>query len=191
MKKWFLAVAALGLLAGCQEEAAETTDAQQVTGPAGEIEQKIEEAFDIEVAVPTLQNHDIGLAYLDEGSEASPLKSAHLIYQTTTKPMDGFNVDTWGEQNGVEIIHGDLFKDAPLAELDIFPETYGTIMDSEKRDIAGQEVEFNLIPGAVRDTAFIGFDKEGAGYMIKYHLAENQEEDEAIAFAEQIIEALN
>lgn len=185
MKKWLLTSAALLFLAGCQDETAQTTEKQ---GPAGEIETKIEEAFGTEIAIPTLQNHEIGLAYLDgEGDE----QTAHLIYQTTTKPMEGMTAESWAESNKVELLHGELYKDAPLAELDIFQETYGSMDEPETREIAGEKVDYALIPGPTRDTAYIGFDKEGAGYLIKYQLAENQKEEEAINFAKQIIEGLN
>jgi len=184
MKKWLLPMAALAFLAGCQDEAAETPSSE-ATGPAEEIETKIEEALGTDVSIPMMQNHDIGLAYLDSAAEDT---SAHLIYQTTTKPADGFNIDTWSEQNEYEVLHGDLFKDAPLAELDIFPETFGELADAETQEIAGQDVAYKVIPGSIRDTAVIGFDKNGAGYMITYYLAANQTIDEAFNFAEKIIE---
>lgn len=187
MKKWILTGSALLFLAGCQEE----TQPNENQGPSANVEQQIEEAFDTEIAIPTLQNHEIGLAYLDNGSGEGSLRTASLIYQTTTKPMEGMTAETWAEQNNVELLYGELFMDAPLVELEIFPETYGTLTDAETREVAGEEVDFALVPGAVRDTAFIGFDKAGAGYLIRYNLAENQEESEALAFAEQIIEGLN
>lgn len=186
MKKWLILGAATLFLAACQDE--NTNEATEATNP---VEQQIEEAFETNVAVPTLQNHEIGLAYFEQDPETDEPKVAQLIYQTTTKPAEGFNVETWTEQNNMQLIQGDLFKDAPLAELSIFPETYGSMDRSETREIAGEEVDFALIPGHARDTAYIGFDKEGAGYLVRYHLAQNQTVDEALRFAEQIIEGLN
>ncbi len=190
MKKWLLAAAAVGMLAGCQDDN-ETTQPKETEGPSSEVEQKIEEALGTDVVIPTLSNHEIGLAYLEEGVQEENQTSAHLIYQTTKKPMEGLTAETWGKQNDVEVLHGELFKDAPLVELDIYPETYGTLDNAEKREIAGEEVDYSLIPGSTRSTAYIGFDKEGAGYMIQYHLAQNQSVEEAFSFAEQIIEGLN
>ncbi|MFC4353747.1 hypothetical protein ACFO0S_01540 [Chryseomicrobium palamuruense] len=183
MKKWLILSAATLFLAACQDE--------EANEPVNEVEQQIEDAFGTDVAIPSLQNHEIGLAYFEQDPETEEIQTAQLIYQTTTKPMEGFTVENWAEQNNLQLIQGDLFKDAPLAELTIFPETYGSMDRAEVREIAGEEVDFAVIPGHARDTAYIGFDKEGAGYLVKYHLAQNQTIDEALRFAEQIIEGLN
>lgn len=186
MKKWLILGAATLFLAACQDE-----QSNEANEPVNEVEQQIEDAFGTNVAIPSLQNHEIGLAYFEQDPDSQEPQLAQLIYQTTTKPAEGFNVETWTEQNNMQLIQGDLFKDAPLAELTIFPETYGSMDRSEVREIAGEDVDFALVPGHPRDIAYIGFDKEGAGYLVKYHLAQNQTVDEAMRFAEQIIEGLN
>lgn len=183
MKKWLLLGAATLFLAACQDE--------EASKPVNEVEQQIEDAFDTNIAIPTLQNHEIGIAYFEKHPDTKELQTAQLIYQTTTKPAEGFTVEKWAEQNELLLIKGDLYKDAPLAELTISPDTYGSMDRGEVREIAGEEVDFAIIPGPARDTVFIGFDKEGAGYLVKYHLARNQTVDEAMRFAEQIIEGLN
>lgn len=193
----FLFIAA-GVLAGCnQSENAEGKASGEEINDTEVIQRAINEKLDVEVYVPKHENYPATLAtveylfMLEDGEEIlrDEPKQATVTYQASTEELfEGVDVEDWEEENRSEVLYGDFYRGSAAVTLNIFPEGGATLGDADLIEISGEEVQYQFLERETGNFVMMMFDAGGAGYFIIYSLMDDQTEEDAKGFAQEIID---
>lgn len=186
MKKYSIIVALslLVLLISCSQG---TSDSETEV-----VQEKINEILGINPYIPQTDfpfgSLLIGYEMDTEEGEVStgdPMQAEVIYYFSKDAPLDEEMKKAWGDERK-ELVYGDLFLDNTAIQMTISKGGIGEMMDAESIEIDGHEVQYQVINEEL-DVVIMGVDFDGYGYTIQYFLLEDETEEDAIAFAEEII----
>lgn len=179
-----LLVAMLVMLVSCGQSADKTAD----------INEPIEDALGITPYLPET-DYPIGLITIeysqivDNGAMTKGDPSVAKVHylMSTDEIMDEEWKQAWEDKHPFEeIVYGDLYMDPTAIIVTIAPDGVGELTDAELIEIDGKEVQYQYI-SRDSETVFIAMNFDDIGYQIQYSADIEDIEEEAKAFAEEII----
>lgn len=179
-----LLVAMLLMLVGCDQSTDKTVD----------INEPIEDALGITPYLPDT-DYPIGLITIeysqivDNGAmtKGDPSMAKVHYLMSTDEMLDEDAKEAWEDnQSFEEIVYGDIYMDPVAIIMTIAPDGVGELMDAELIEIDGHEVQYQFISRET-ETVFIFMNFDDIGYQIQYSADTEDIEEEAKAFAEEII----
>ncbi|WP_100012110.1 hypothetical protein [Lentibacillus sediminis] len=183
MKKYLLLVV-LFVLAGCGQAYINTA----------EISGEIDEYLGVTPYLPEL-DYPIGHAHIEynttfedgEPARGEPWKATIEYKVSQDEQVDDQFREAWEDEvPDREIIYGELYMDQSAVLLSVYKDEAGTLQNAEVIEIVGHEVQYQHIQrGTEAVIMLINF--EDIGYEIQYLVEEEDIEEEAKAFAEEII----
>ncbi|RPF55876.1 hypothetical protein [Aquisalibacillus elongatus] len=182
MKK-YLFLAAFCLLVGCGQEA----------NGNSEISKKINEELGITPYLPEVEYPiaNVNVEYTpviedDEVVNGDPWNAVVQYNISLDEKVDEDFIRSWEENNPrKEIIYGELYKD-PTAIIVNVNGTQTNLESAETIEIEGHKVQFQHIERE-SETVIMLIDFEDINYKILYFVDENDIQEEAKAFAKEII----
>ncbi|HSI66070.1 MAG TPA: hypothetical protein VK947_01565 [Planococcus sp. (in: firmicutes)] len=173
------------LLAGCGADATSSG-----------IETRINDELGVDAHVPQTFDYPIGIASIEYGFHMEDGDVvlddpffANIQYQLATEePFEGIDREAWEEEHRSEIIYGDFYQEPSVVSMRISKDSFGSIIDAGTQTISGHVVQYQFLQRDANDIVIIGFDIENVGYLLNYQLIDGQTEEDAQAFASEIIE---
>lgn len=120
-----------------------------------------------------------------EVTTGDPMQAEIIYYFSKDEPLDEEMKKAWGDERK-ELVYGDLYLDNTAIQMTISKGVVGELAGAESIEIDGHEVQYQVINEEM-DVVVMGMDFDGYGYTIQYFLLEDETKEDAIAFAEEII----
>jgi len=172
------------LIAACNNSSAETDEMKQMIEDELGVSPYIPESDSVGTMV---LNYSPVLGDDDEPEKGDPFNVVIEYKASTDEKADEEMKEVWEERDPLrELIYGDLYMDPNTSKVTIFPEGVGEMMDAEQIDIEGHEVQYQYIERE-NGTVIMAMDFTDYGYMIEYYLIEGKTEEDAKAFAGDIV----
>jgi hypothetical protein len=168
-----------------------------------DIQSMVNEIWEQEVYFPTLEQYPIGIIYaehrpiLKDGEKVpdgeGPWMIQFMYFSEDEKSKTGNKqIDDWKENDTLQdFIYEDNYKNQLRVGLTIKKQEIDSVHpDNVDKEIDGHKVLYYVGPARDEgDFAYIGinFDHLDYGYSIMYRIDENKSEEDAIAFAQEII----
>ncbi|MGP4072042.1 hypothetical protein ACTWQB_05755 [Piscibacillus sp. B03] len=169
------------------------------SGGSEPLSDKINEQIGVKPYLPETE-YPINLAIIEyrtvledgEQVKGDPLKARVEYGVSQEEKVDQEFLESWKEQHpDLEIIHGNLYMDQTAIGLSISPGGVGEMTNAEVIEIEGHEVDYQFIEREETQPVIISINFEDVGYMIEYQAEEDDIEEEAKAFAADIINHYN
>ncbi|MFA1822024.1 hypothetical protein ACDX78_17870 [Virgibacillus oceani] len=186
MSKFIIAVLLLMsfFIAACNQTSAETDEMKQIIEDELGVSPYIPEGDSVCTMV---LNYSPVLADDGESEKGGSFKVEIEYKASTDEKVDEEMKEVWEERDPLrEIIYGDLYMDPNTSKVTIFPDGAGEITDAEHLEIEGHEVQYQHIDRE-SGTVIMAMDFADYSYMIEYYLIEGKTEEDAKAFAKDII----
>lgn len=120
-----------------------------------------------------------------EVKTGDPMQAEVIYYFSKNEPLDEEMKKAWGDDRK-QLIYGDLYLDNTAIQMTISKGRVGELAGAESIEVDGHEVQYQVVNEEL-DVVIMGMDFNGYGYTIQYFLLEGETEEDAIAFAKEII----
>ncbi|RHW35299.1 hypothetical protein [Oceanobacillus profundus] len=120
-----------------------------------------------------------------EVKTGDPMQAEVIYYFSKDEPLDEEMKKAWGDDRK-QLIYGDLYLDNTAIQMTISKGRVGELAGAECIEVDGHEVQYQVVNEEL-DVVIMGMDFNGYGYTIQYFLLEDETEEDAIAFAKEII----
>src|SRR5690625_226888 len=195
MKRYILVILSfVFILAGCSNI--------ETKADADEVSDILKKHLDVSPYIPKT-DYEIGSVILEyypsdgNDEDREPFYATVNFYDSTAKKKitDEKDKKIWNDNTpDKKLIYGDIYEDKSKISIEIYPDSHVNninIMDSEEKNIAGHEVQYQTIKhnmdGESSETILMSINFNDISYIIEYNDQSNSIEDGIKEVAENII----